>query len=41
MFDLFQVIPFPMKEDITKNIAIPSVVFPSDHIALVADLVWK
>lgn len=36
-----QVIPFPLKEDVVKHVAIPSVVFPSDHVALVADLAWK
>ncbi|XP_065209811.1 2',5'-phosphodiesterase 12 [Planococcus citri] len=36
-----QVIPFPAKEDVMKHVGIPSVVFPSDHIALVADLAWK
>ncbi|KAG6446256.1 hypothetical protein O3G_MSEX004346 [Manduca sexta] len=33
-----QVIPFPSIEELKANIALPSVVFPSDHIALVADL---
>ena len=34
--------PFPAHsmESVTKNTAIPSVCFPSDHIALVQDLVW-
>ncbi|XP_055389578.1 2',5'-phosphodiesterase 12 isoform X2 [Condylostylus longicornis] len=36
-----QVIPLPTDEEIKAHIAIPSVVFPSDHIALVADLKFK
>ncbi|XP_055711809.1 2',5'-phosphodiesterase 12 [Phlebotomus papatasi] len=36
-----QVIPFPSVQELETHIAIPSVVFPSDHIALVADLAWK
>ncbi|GJQ66888.1 hypothetical protein Trydic_g7910 [Trypoxylus dichotomus] len=33
-----QVIPLPTVEELSQNTALPSVVFPSDHIALVADL---
>ncbi|GAB0096025.1 2',5'-phosphodiesterase 12 [Sergentomyia squamirostris] len=36
-----QVIPFPSRQELEAHIAIPSVVFPSDHIALVADVSWK
>lgn len=36
-----QVIPMPSNEEITLHIAIPSVVFPSDHISLCADLKLK
>ncbi|XP_054284725.1 2',5'-phosphodiesterase 12-like [Macrosteles quadrilineatus] len=35
------VIPLPSDEELTQHTAIPSVVFPSDHVALVADLRWK
>lgn len=35
-----QVIPMPSKEEVTLYTAIPNVVFPSDHLALVADLKW-
>nr|CAD7399154.1 unnamed protein product [Timema cristinae] len=38
---LFQVVPLPSIEDVTEHTALPSVVFPSDHVALVADLRWK
>jgi 2',5'-phosphodiesterase len=33
-----QVVPFPSEEELSTHVAIPSVVFPSDHIACVADL---
>lgn len=36
-----EVIPFPSDEELSAHIAIPSVVFPSDHVSLVADLKWK
>lgn len=31
----------PTHEEVTEHIALPSVTFPSDHIALVADLEYK
>ncbi|OWR44927.1 putative 2-phosphodiesterase [Danaus plexippus plexippus] len=36
-----QVIPLPNEEELKAHIALPSVVFPSDHIALVSDLEFK
>ncbi|XP_032687861.1 2',5'-phosphodiesterase 12-like [Odontomachus brunneus] len=36
-----QVIPMPSKEEITLHTGLPSVVFPSDHISLCADLKFK
>lgn len=33
-----QVIPLPTNEELTQNTALPSIVFPSDHLSLVADL---
>ncbi|XP_066157829.1 2',5'-phosphodiesterase 12 [Euwallacea fornicatus] len=36
-----QVVPMPSKEELTQHTAIPSIVFPSDHIALVSDLKWS
>lgn len=36
-----EVIPFPSHEQVIQNIAIPSVVFPSDHLALICVLQWK
>ena len=36
-----EVIPFPSHEEVTQNTAIPSVVFPSDHLALICVLKWK
>ncbi|KAL4704065.1 hypothetical protein ACJJTC_001987 [Scirpophaga incertulas] len=36
-----QVIPLPSVEELQAHTALPSIVFPSDHIALVADLGFK
>ncbi|KAF7278313.1 hypothetical protein GWI33_008531 [Rhynchophorus ferrugineus] len=35
-----QIIPLPSDEELKENTAIPSVVFPSDHVALISDLRW-
>ncbi|KAH1001712.1 hypothetical protein HUJ04_005691 [Dendroctonus ponderosae] len=35
-----QVVPLPSEEELRANSAIPSTVFPSDHVALVSDLKW-
>ena len=35
-----QVVPLPSLEEVTRHCALPSIVFPSDHIALIADLKW-
>ena len=40
-FEVSQVIPQPDHRDVELNTAIPSIVFPSDHIAQVCDLKWK
>jgi len=36
-----QIIPFPQDEELADYVALPNIVFPSDHIASVADLKWK
>ncbi|CAH1249725.1 PDE12 [Branchiostoma lanceolatum] len=36
-----QTIPMPTHEEVTTNTALPSIVFPSDHIAIIADVEWK
>ncbi|XP_023655449.1 2',5'-phosphodiesterase 12 [Paramormyrops kingsleyae] len=36
-----QVIPMPCHQEVTTHQALPSVSHPSDHIALVCDLIWK
>ncbi|XP_022123100.2 2',5'-phosphodiesterase 12 [Pieris rapae] len=36
-----QVVPFPSVEELRAHIALPSIVFPSDHIAVVSDLKFK
>ncbi|KAF4518026.1 hypothetical protein B566_EDAN009259 [Ephemera danica] len=35
-----QVVPMPSEEELQQHTALPSVVLPSDHIAIVADLNW-
>ncbi|XP_056632626.1 2',5'-phosphodiesterase 12 isoform X1 [Diorhabda sublineata] len=39
-FEVTQVVPLPSHEEVTANTALPSFVFPSDHIALISDLKW-
>ena len=34
------VIPLPSHEEVTKFTALPNIVFPSDHLALVCDLAY-
>lgn len=36
----FQAVPLPSEEELSAMTAIPSIVFPSDHVALVADFEW-
>lgn len=35
-----QVVPMPSKEEVSLHTGLPSVVFPSDHIAQICDLSW-
>lgn len=35
-----QVVPMPSVDELMAHTAIPSIVFPSDHIALICDLKW-
>lgn len=37
---MLQVAPLPTEEQLRSHTAIPSVVFPSDHVSLVADFEW-
>lgn len=37
-FNFLQVVPLPSIEELQAHTALPSIVFPSDHIALVSDL---
>lgn len=39
--EVAQVIPLPSHEEVTTYVALPSVSHPSDHIALVCDLLWR
>lgn len=36
-----QTVPVPSDEELQAHTAIPSVVYPSDHVALIADFQWK
>ncbi|KAL0273754.1 UNVERIFIED_CONTAM: hypothetical protein PYX00_006360 [Menopon gallinae] len=40
-FEVSTLYPLPSEEELSANVAIPSVAFPSDHIPLIADLRWK
>ncbi|KAG8176858.1 hypothetical protein JTE90_027162 [Oedothorax gibbosus] len=40
-FDVVEVVPLPTHEQVTQHKALPSKVFPSDHIALICTLEWK
>ncbi|XP_044266635.1 2',5'-phosphodiesterase 12 [Tribolium madens] len=40
-FDVVQVVPLPSEDELRQHTALPSVVFPSDHISLISDLKWK
>lgn len=39
--DVFSVVPAPDHELVTQHKALPSVVFPSDHIAQICVIKWK
>lgn len=34
-------LPPPSEDELSKDVAIPSLMFPSDHVALVADVAWR
>ena len=36
-----RIIPFPEERELANHVALPNIEFPSDHIACIADLVWK
>lgn len=36
-----EVVPLPSVEELSLHTALPSIVFPSDHIALVSSLKWN
>ncbi|XP_013133622.1 PREDICTED: 2',5'-phosphodiesterase 12 [Papilio polytes] len=40
-FEVEQVVPFPSIEELQAHTALPSIVFPSDHIAIISDLRFK
>jgi len=41
MLEVEQVVPFPSEEELSQHIALPNIVFPSDHVAVVVDLKWR
>ncbi|XP_044742172.1 2',5'-phosphodiesterase 12 isoform X2 [Chrysoperla carnea] len=38
---VIQYVPLPLLQELTYHTALPSIVFPSDHIALIADFQWQ
>ena len=36
-----RVVPLPSHAEVTECVALPSIYFPSDHLALIADLKWR
>lgn len=36
-----EVVPFPSEAEMALHTALPSIVFPSDHIALISTLKWQ
>ena len=38
---LLQVVPFPTEEELELHTAIPSIVLPSDHMAVVVDVCMR
>jgi hypothetical protein len=40
-FELKKVVPMLTREQVTENIALPSCKIPSDHLALIFELLWK
>ena len=41
LLEVERVVPAPSHEDVTEFVALPSIHFPSDHLAIVTDLKWK
>lgn len=40
-FAVDKVVPMPSHEEVTENTALPSISFPSDHLAIMCELKWK
>lgn len=36
-----EIVPFPTDEQVKQHTALPNIVFPSDHLALISTLKWK
>ena len=41
LLEVLAVAPLPTIEELTKDVAMPSAEFPSDHVSLVADIAWR
>ncbi|VVC24109.1 Hypothetical protein CINCED_3A021156 [Cinara cedri] len=39
--ELIQVLSMPSHEDVIRNVGLPSILFPSDHLPLIADFITK
>lgn len=41
LFSVDEIVPLPSEESLAQDVALPSEVFPSDHIPLICTLKWK
>ena len=39
--DVRSIAPLPALEELTRDVALPSAEWPSDHVSLCCDLVWR
>ena len=39
--DVRRMVPMSSHEEVTRHVALPNAVFPSDHMALVCELGWR
>lgn len=40
-WETIYIAPFPSYEDLIEHIALPNEFYPSDHLAVVVDIIWK
>lgn len=41
VFETIRVAPFPSEDELSRDVALPSRVFPSDHMPIAVDIRWK